>query len=138
MHLRSLCITFTRGALLSNISAQLSLPTRHGGGEGGCIDVLLSMQHTVYCYLDDPKCKAVRLFAMDFSKAFYSVNRGLLCYKLKDVPLNPLIIHWYLSFPENRQQCIIYNSFQGQWKCVNKGTTLGSVSGPYLFSIFNI
>ena len=36
------------------------------------------MQHTVYCYLDDPKCKAVRLFAMDFSKAFDSFNHELL------------------------------------------------------------
>ena len=63
---------------------------------GSCIDTILSMQHTVYCYLDDPKCKAVRLFAMDFSKAFDSVNRGLLSYKLKDVPLNPFIINWYL------------------------------------------
>ena len=103
---------------------------------GSCIDALLSMQHTVYCYLDDPKCKAVRLFATDFSKACDNVNRGLLSYKLKDVPLNPFIINWYLSFLENRQQCIIYNSFQGQWKCVNRGTTQGSVSGPYLFSIF--
>ena len=101
-----------------------------------CIDALLSLQHTVYCYLDDPKCKALRLFAMNFSKAFDSVNRGLLSYKLKDVPLNPFIINWYLSFLENRQQCIIYNSFQGQWKCVNRGTKQGSVSGPYLFSIF--
>ena len=55
---------------------------------GSCIDALLSMQHTVYCCLDDPKCKAVRLFAMDFSKAFGSVNHELLSYKLKDVPLN--------------------------------------------------
>ena len=23
---------------------------------GSCIDALLSMQHPVYCYLDDPKC----------------------------------------------------------------------------------
>ena len=73
---------------------------------------------------------------MDFSKAFDSVNHELLCYKLKDVPLNPFIINWCLSFLENRQQCIIYNSFQGQWKCVNRGTTQGSVSGPYFFSIF--
>ena len=93
------------------------------------------MQHTVYSYLDDPKCKAVRLFAKDFSKAFDSVNHELLSYKLKDIPLNPLIINWYLSFLENRQQCIIYNSFQGQWKCVNRGTTQGSVSAPYLISI---
>ena len=103
---------------------------------GSCIDALLSMQHTVYCCLDDPKCKAVRLFAMDFSKAFDSVNHELLSYKLKDVRLNPFKINWFLSFLENRQQCIIYNSFQGQWKCVNRGTIQGSVSGPYLFSIF--
>ena len=73
---------------------------------------------------------------MDLSKAFDSVNHELLSYKLKDVPLNPFIINWYLSFLENRKQCIIYNSFQGQWKCVNRGTTQGSVSGPYLFNIF--
>ena len=78
----------------------------------------------------------MRLFSMDFSKAFNSVNHKLLSYKLKDISLNPFIINWYLSFLENRQQCIIYNSFQGQWKCVKRGTTQGSVSGPYLFSIF--
>ena len=106
-----------------------------GQGES-CTEALLSMQHTVHCYLDNPKCKAVRLFAMDFSKAFDSVYHELLSHKLKGVSLNPFIINWCLSFLENRQQCIIYNSFQGQWKCVNRGTTQGNVSGPYLFSIF--
>ena len=65
------------------------------------------MQHTVYNYLDDPKCEDVRLFAMDFSKAFDNVNHELLSYKLKDRPLNPFIINWCLSFLENRQRCII-------------------------------
>ena len=92
---------------------------------GSCIDALLSMRHTVYWYLDDPKCKAMRLFARDFSKAFDSVNHELLSYKLQDVPLNPFIINWYLSFLENRQQCIIYNSFQGQWKCVKQRHSTG-------------
>lgn len=44
---------------------------------GSCTDAFLSMQHTVYRYLDDPKCKTVRLFAMDVSKAFDSVNHEL-------------------------------------------------------------
>ncbi|XP_048578062.1 uncharacterized protein LOC116601437 [Nematostella vectensis] len=41
---------------------------------GSCTDALLCMQHSVYGYLDSPECKAVRLFAMDFSKAFDSVK----------------------------------------------------------------
>ena len=51
------------------------------------------MQHTVFSYLDDPKCKAMRLFAMDFSKAFDIVYHELLSYKVKDIPLNPFIIN---------------------------------------------
>ena len=123
-HIRKFCVVVVQQHLSST---QFAFRTG-----GSCIDALLSIQHTVYCYLDDPKCKAVRLFTMDFSKAFDSVNHELLSYKLKDVPFNPFIINWYLSFLENRQQCIIYNNFQGQWQCVNRGTTQGSVSGPYL------
>ena len=76
------------------------------------------MQHTAYSYLDDPECKAVRLFAMDFSKASDSVNHELLSVKLEKVSLNPFIINWYLSFLEKRQKRVIFNSFEGQWKCV--------------------
>ncbi|EDO27594.1 predicted protein [Nematostella vectensis] len=36
------------------------------------------MQHSVYGYLDSPECKAVRMFAMDFSKAFDSVKHPAL------------------------------------------------------------
>ena len=31
---------------------------------------------------------------------------------------------------------MIFNNLTCQWKIVNKGTTQGSVSGPYLFNIF--
>ena len=60
---------------------------------GSCIDALLSMQHTAYSYIENPKCKAVRLFTMDFSKELDSVNHKLLSIKLKGVPLNPFIIN---------------------------------------------
>ena len=69
---------------------------------------------------------------MDFSKAFDSVRHELLSCKLKSLPLNPYIINWYLSFLKNRQQRVVYNNFQGEWKSVNQG----SVSGPYLYNVF--
>ena len=59
---------------------------------GNCTDA----QHRINSYLDNPDCKAVRLFAMDFSKAFDSVKHDLLASKLKEFPLNPYIINWYL------------------------------------------
>ena len=103
---------------------------------GSCTNALLTIQHTVNQYLDIPECKAVRLFAMDFSKAFDSVKHDLLSHKLKQLPLNPFIVNWYLSFLEDRQQRVIRNGFIGKWKSVNKGTTQGSVSGPHLFNVF--
>ena len=65
---------------------------------GNCTDALLAIQHTVYNYLDQPDCKAVRLFTMDFSKAFDSVKHSLLHEKLKNLPLNPYVINLYLDF----------------------------------------
>ena len=43
--------------------------------------------------------------------------------------LNPYIQNWCLSFLSDRQQRVVYNnSFVGEWKDVNKGTTQESVN----------
>ena len=42
----------------------------------------------------------------------------------------------YQSFLYARQQRVVSYNFLRHWKSVNRGTTQGSVSGPYLFSIF--
>ena len=52
---------------------------------GSCTDALIAIQHAVNQYLDDPQCTAVRLYAMDFSKAFDSVKYDLLSVKLKQL-----------------------------------------------------
>ena len=72
---------------------------------------------------------------MDFSKAFDSVRHELLFNKL-NLLLNGYVINWYHSFLYNRQQRMVHNNDLHEWKGVNKGTTQGSVSGPYLFNVF--
>ena len=103
---------------------------------GNCTNALISIQHQVCKNLDESDCKAVRLFAMDFTKAFDSVKHNLLSDKLKQLPLNRYIVNWYHSFLSGRQQRVYFNNHCCIWKEVNKGATQGSVSGPYLFNIF--
>ncbi|PFX11865.1 hypothetical protein AWC38_SpisGene24269 [Stylophora pistillata] len=71
---------------------------------GSCTNALLAIQHQTYKYLDSSDCSAVRIFTMDFSKAFDFVNHAILSAKLKQLPLNPYIINWYHSFLYARQQ----------------------------------
>ena len=49
-------------------------------------------------------CMAVRMFAMDFRKAFDSVNHQLLATKLKDIPLNSCIVNWCLNFLQDKRK----------------------------------
>ena len=91
---------------------------------GNCTDAPLSIQHRINSYLDNPDCKAVRLFAMDFSKPFDSVKHELLANKLKKLPLNPDITNWYLNFLKDRKQRVYCNNFVCDWKPVRDCATI--------------
>ena len=124
--------TFVKEAVEENLST-----TQFAYRESGnCSSSLLAIQHFINKHLDNPDCEAVRVFAMDFSKAVDSVRHELLSNKLKLLPLNAYIINWYHSFLYNRQQRMIHNNYLHEWRGVNKETTQGSVSGPYLFNVF--
>ena len=41
-----------------------------------------------------------------------------------------------LKLSRETQAASSYNGFEGQWREVNRSTTQGSVSGPYLFNVF--
>ena len=125
--------------LHTKVSFQNSLaPSQFAYRDGGSwINALLTIQHRVLSFLDNPACKGVRLFSMDLSKAFDMVKHVLLADKLKSLDLNPFIQNWYLSFLSDRQQRVVYNKgFVGKWKDINKGATQGSVCRPYLFNVF--
>ena len=89
----------------------------------------------MYQALDNPKTKAVRVFMMDFSKAFDGGEHSLLSEKLKKAPLNAYIINWLISFLSDRKQRVIHNNVVTEWKNANRGTTQGSVNGPCLLSL---
>ena len=94
------------------------------------------MQYNYLKALDDKDCTYVRLFVMDFSKAFDNVKYSLVGEKLKALPLNPYVVNWYLSFLMDRKKRLVFGGVTYKWHSVNKGTTQGSVIGPHLFNLF--
>ena len=69
---------------------------------------------------------------MDFSKAFDRVkHKWLIEHRAL---LNPY--NWYVSFLSDRKQRVVCHNTVCDWKDVNRGTTQGSVSCPYLFNLF--
>ena len=64
---------------------------------GSCINALLKMQHTNLTALDKRDTLAIRMFTVDFSKAFDNVSYGLLVEKRKRSPISPFMINWYAS-----------------------------------------
>ena len=78
----------------------------------------------------------VRLFGMDFDKGCDNVRHSILRDRLKAFNLNPYITNWYLDFLRNRKQRLMFRGSSYYWYNLNKGTTQGSVGGPYLFNLF--
>ena len=124
--------TYGKQAVEENLR-QTQFAYRQGGN---CTDALLTIEHHICKFLDGSNCEAVRLFTMDFSKAFDSVKHNLLSAKLKQLPLNLYIINWYHVFLSNRQQRISVNGHSCDWVRVDKGTMQGSVGCSYLFNVF--
>ena len=66
---------------------------------GSCTNALLKMQREILQALDSNDNRAVRLFTMDFSKAFDSVKHNLLIEKQTNTePFKPYIVNWHVSF----------------------------------------
>lgn len=61
-------------------------PTQFAYRKGGyCTGALSALQHRINSYLDNPNWRAIRVFTMDFSKAFDSVKHDLLASSVKSL-----------------------------------------------------
>jgi hypothetical protein len=104
---------------------------------GGCsTDALIKLQYMYLKALEEPNCDAVRLIAMDFSKAFDNVKHAKLSEKLKSSSMNPYLVNWYLNFLKDRRQRIVFQGTTCKWKDINKGVMQGTVTGPHFFNLF--
>ncbi|CAB4035016.1 Hypothetical predicted protein, partial [Paramuricea clavata] len=90
---RTFEITLYRTLNKSNLEGYLNVSQfAYRTDAGSCVNALLKMQHIFLAALDKNDATAVRMFTMDFSKAFDNVKHHLV-EKLKYNPFNPYIIN---------------------------------------------
>ena len=77
----------------------------------------------------------VRVFSFEFSKAFDSVPKAIVCNKLMSLKMNPYVTNWIVSFLSNRKQRVVVDGFVTEIVSIKTGVPQGTVLGPILFSI---
>ena len=73
---------------------------------------------------------------MDLSKAFDSMNHGLLIAKLHAYGLSIEALELIQNYLSNRKQRVKFNSTFSAWKEIKVGAPQESVLGPLLFNVF--
>ena len=81
--------------------------------------------------IDEKKITAVVL--LDMSKAFDTINHGILLNKLLDIGISPSCVAWFTSYLSDRRQVVRINSELTDSLPV---VPQGSILGPILFSIY--
>ena len=73
---------------------------------------------------------------LDLSKAFNTCNKDIMVKKLKSLGFRGVVADWLEGYMTDRRLIIDIAGVRSEAKTVNLGLPQGSVSSPYLFSIY--
>ena len=95
---------------------------------------LMTLMDNLINFLD--KGEYVIGIFLDFSKAFDTVDHGILLQKLSCYGVRGDALSWFQSYLNNRYQFVTYNGVSSDKKEMKCGLPQGSILGPLLFLIY--
>ena len=73
---------------------------------------------------------------VDLSRAFDTVDHGILLGKLEKVGIRGRALDWLTSYLSNRKQCVVVGGVASPFNDITIGVPQGSILGPLLFTIY--
>ena len=72
----------------------------------------------------------------DFSKAFDRLDHGIIATKMSLLGFHPSLVQFFLSYLQDRIQCVEFNGFVSRRFVATSGAPQGSNLAPLIFSLF--
>jgi len=79
---------------------------------------------------------SVDVVYIDFTRAFDSVVRSKLIFKLSTFGISWNLLNWITAFLNERFQCLVVEHCNSEWLPVLSGIPQGTVLGPVIFILF--
>ena len=97
-------------------------------------DACVEFLDNTYSAIND-KNNLIAVF-LDFSKAFDTVNHGILLQKLNHMGIRGIMLDWFRSYLQNRVQYVSIDNMHSSNSCISLGVPQGSILGPILFLLY--